>query len=83
MDGLVEMDSQHNGQKNLLKEEKMFVELPEPECIVCRKKNSEIFHRASISGRRCLECGHEQITEDRRATGNQELEPWASSHMRF
>lgn len=39
----------------------MYIYLPEPECSKCGQKHSETFQRKDCSGRRCLQCGHENI----------------------
>lgn len=46
----------------------MSADLPEPECSQCGARSTEVFHRKMVSGIRCLICGHERITEDRRTT---------------
>ena len=42
----------------------MFIETPQPVCIKCGAQNTEIFLRQWIKGIRCIECGHEKITDD-------------------
>ncbi len=39
----------------------MKIDLPEPECSKCGQKNSETFQRRNKSGRRCLQCGYENV----------------------
>jgi predicted RNA-binding Zn-ribbon protein involved in translation (DUF1610 family) len=51
-----------------------------PECSQCGSKVSETFRRTDRSGRRCLNCGHEQITEDR--TGPKVKQTYWNNHSR-
>jgi hypothetical protein len=59
----------------------MYHELPEPECSACDAKNSETFNRRDCAGMRCLNCGHEKITEDRTAS-KRDQHCWTSNHTR-
>lgn len=42
----------------------MYQELPKPKCGQCHSGRSEIFHQDDCSGLRCLNCGHEKITQE-------------------
>jgi len=44
----------------------MYQELPKPKCGKCASHRSEIFHQDDKSGLRCLDCGHERITQERK-----------------
>lgn len=46
----------------------MYHDMPEPECSQCGKSETEQFQRRWHSGIRCVLCGHERVTEDRRIT---------------
>lgn len=48
----------------------MFVNLPEPECIECGAHDSEIFTYGTVTGRRCIRCGHERILSDSSLTSD-------------
>ena len=54
-------------------------QLPEPQCSVCGSRQSETFQRPGITGRRCLQCGHEQVV---RIAQNQSTTPamWSSNN---
>ncbi len=59
----------------------MYVDEPEPECCMCGAVDSEVYYYGFVKGRRCRQCGHEQILED---GSKKQTVPgsWTSTHTR-
>ena len=54
----------------------MHIDLPDSECSNCHSLDSEKFIQKYKSGRRCLDCGHEQVDRPPRRT----IGAWTSSN---